>query len=230
MLRREIKMKQHTCEKKFRKLAATGVFALGAVVVLLAGCASHYRAAMRELSLSPERRLAIRVDAMEQSAARALRAVENAAEASRTGLEPRPASAAARRVRLVNEAEAAVFEYSRQILIVEDVLAQAHPASPGHLDPLRISMVAAEESLAAALDAIRARDGGQVASRDDRGGVAGARSLSLCLARAETHVGAVARDARATMARDAQSAGAGVSEGGEPAAGRISLAELEPST
>lgn len=143
-------------------MRAARLWLLGIVgVVHPAGCSRHYDAALRDIALSPDQRLASRVAGMEESARGAIQALEAAARAvwasGRGGggdvVPPTPA----RRARLINDADAAVFEYSRRVLIVRDVSPGAGEKLAAYVEPLHASMTTAQESLVIAMSALRGR-------------------------------------------------------------------------
>jgi hypothetical protein len=183
--------------KSRRGRAIWGRAAIIAAVVCT-GCSSHYDEAMRDVALSPERRLEARVTSMERSADRALRAISRAADVAQDRGQGSNREEA-RRARLANDAEAAAFEYSRQVLMVLDVLGDADTSPPPVSDPLRDSMRAAEASFAVAVGEIRSRVG-QAADLPERevapGPAPGAGALAGSVAQARADVAALSRDAR----------------------------------
>ncbi len=131
--------------------------AIGFIAVAASpGCSSNYDAALREIGQTPEQRLASHVASMEQSASRAVKTLEEAATSLKNNSTQTPALAA-HRARLVNDADAAVFEYSRNVLIVTDALSAADTQPISGATPLQASMLAAKESLSAAMKSLRAR-------------------------------------------------------------------------
>ena len=147
----------------------------------------------------PDQRLASRATAMMESAERALRAIEEA-DLAVSAAGPNHGQLAARPARLVNDAEAAVFEYARQILIVED-LVPAASGSGSTPSPLRASMRAAHGSLSAAMKSLRHRADG--ASRGSSDASAGDSSSSEApdrwLEPARSDVAVVLREAKAAI-------------------------------
>lgn len=97
------------------------------------GCANHYKGALRDLAMTPQERLADRIDGLERAARAAVGSLE-AAWASSAGIEARTP--------LLNDAESWAFEYRRQVLIVGDVLPESNAA-----DALRDSMSALADAL-----------------------------------------------------------------------------------
>ena len=106
--------------------------------MIYSGCAGHYNAALHDLALSSQMRVAKRVEGMEGAARVALEGLEAAFESSSAG----DGGLNAPDIRLLGEAEARAFEYRRQVLVVEDVLPDAHTAGA-----LRGSMSALADAL-----------------------------------------------------------------------------------
>lgn len=179
-----------------------GRITLGIIVLTLAGCSSHYKTALRDVGLTSERRVAQRVTSMEKSAREALEEIGEATDAVRGAGQQRSTRAAAHRARLVNDAEAAVFEYSRHVLMVGDVLADAGTPAPAETAQLQASMRAAEESLVSAVGAVQGRLSeavGQEVGDDLSAPPSGHDDLDRFVAQAEADVEAMSRDAGALL-------------------------------
>jgi hypothetical protein len=162
---------------------------------MLPACTRYYDAALHDIALTPQQRLTARVDAMEQSAALALRSLEVAFE-----VRPGASSTSAHQARLIDDADAAVFEYARQRLIVIDAISESPRTLRSRAAPLKASMLAAEDSLKAAMHAI-----GQGASGASEPEVhasldADPEEPSAALNRAEAEIAELSRRAKAFMA------------------------------
>ena len=119
------------------------------------GCSSAYDAALRDMALSGDARLGVRVDEMVRCAEHAVRSLGEAAEWYGSHADRASSSSDVHFTVLLCDAEAGVFEFSRRVLSVEDVSGGVDPERTGAVAHLHASMGQSERSMGAALAALK---------------------------------------------------------------------------